>query len=152
VISSRPFEKIVSALEAVVGRSKMSEIGSAKSYPDLEQIVQGAIGKSGFMEFVRFNLGAVLRLASGQDTPKILRVVIGNPLIMKEMAKHVPDAASYAPVTVLIDERKDGVHVSYDRMASLLAPYGSPEALKVARELDSKVENLLLEAAGAATL
>src|SRR5579863_2984934 len=146
VISSRPFEKIVSALEAVVGRSKMSEISSAKSYPDLEQIVQGAIGKSGFMEFVRFNLGAVLRMASGQDTPKILRVVIGNPLIMKEMAKHVPDAASYAPVTVLIDERPDGVHLSYDRMATYLAPYGNAQALKVAKDLDSKIEALLKEA------
>jgi hypothetical protein len=28
---------------------------------------------------------------------------------MKEMAKHVPDAGSYAPVTVLVDERTDGV-------------------------------------------
>ena len=44
---------------------------------------------------------------------------------MKEMAKTVPDAASYAPVTILIDERADGVHLSYDSMASLLAPYGS---------------------------
>jgi uncharacterized protein (DUF302 family) len=152
LISSRSFESVVAAIEAVVGRSKMSEIGAAKTYAELEKVVQSAIGKSGFMEFVRFNLGAVLRLASGQDTPKILRIVIGNPLIMKEMAKHVPDVASYAPVTILIDERADGVHLSYDRMASLLAPYGSPEALKVARELDSKVENLLLEAAGAATL
>jgi hypothetical protein len=43
---------------------------------------------------------------------------------MKEMAKHVPDASSYAPVTVLVDERADGVHISYDRMASLLALMG----------------------------
>jgi hypothetical protein len=31
---------------------------------------------------------------------------------MKEMAKHVPDAGSYAPVTILVDEREDGVHLS----------------------------------------
>jgi hypothetical protein len=66
---------------------------------------------------------------------------------MKEMAKHVPDASSYAPVTVLVDERADGVHISYDRMASLLAPYGNPDALKVARDLDAKVEHLLQQAA-----
>jgi hypothetical protein len=58
---------------------------------------------------------------------------------MEEMAKHVPDASSYAPVTVLVDERADGVHLSYDRMANLLAPYGNPDALKVARDLDAKV-------------
>jgi hypothetical protein len=38
------------------------------------------------------------------DVPKIVRLLIGNPLIMKEMAKHVADAGSYAPVTVLVDE------------------------------------------------
>jgi hypothetical protein len=42
----------------------------------------------------------------------MIRFVIGNPLIMKEMAKRVPDAGSYAPVTILIDERPDGVHLS----------------------------------------
>jgi len=63
------------------------------------------------------------------------------------MVKHVPDAGSYAPVTILIDERTDGVHLSYDRMASFLAPYENAEALKVARELDAKVEGLLASAA-----
>src|ERR1700676_2870626 len=57
--------------------------------------------------------------------------------------KHVPEAGSYAPVTVLVDERGDGVHLSYDRMASLLAPYGSMDAIDVARDLDSKIESLL---------
>ncbi len=63
------------------------------------------------------------------------------------MAKHVPDAGSYAPVTVLVDERVDGVHISYDRMASLLAPYGNRDALRVARDLDVKVEDVLRQAA-----
>jgi hypothetical protein len=67
---------------------------------------------------------------------------------MKEMAKHVPDAGAYAPVTVLVDERADGVHLSYDRMASLLAPYENNAALNVARDLDAKVEDLLRQAAG----
>jgi hypothetical protein len=84
---------------------------------------------------------------TGSNTPKIVRFVIGNPLIMKGMAKHVPDAGSYAPVTILIDERPNGVHLSYDRMASFLAPYGNAEALAVARELDSKIERLLRETA-----
>ena len=86
-----------------------------------------------------------MRKETGQDTPRIIRLLIGNPLIMKEMAKHVPDAGSYAPVTVLVDERPDGVHLSYDRMSSLLAPYGNQDALVVARDLDSKIETLLQE-------
>ena len=46
-----------------------------------------------------------------------------------------------------IDDRPDGVHLSYDRMASFLAPYQNTEALNVARELDAKVEALLASAA-----
>jgi len=99
------------------------------------------------MLFMELDHGAVLRKETGLDAPKIVRLVIGNPLVMKEMAKHVPDAGSYAPVTVLVDERGDTVHLSYDKMASLLAPYGNAEATAVARDLDSKVENLLRESA-----
>jgi hypothetical protein len=62
------------------------------------------------------------------------------------MAKHVPDAGSYAPITVLVDDRADGVHLSYDRMASFLAAYGNRDALQVAKDLDNKVETLLREA------
>ena len=99
------------------------------------------------MEFIRFDSGEVLRKERGGQGPKILRLVVGNPVIMKEMARTVPDAAAYAPVTILIDERADGVHLSYDSMESLLAPYNSQPALAVARELDAKIEILLKTAA-----
>jgi uncharacterized protein (DUF302 family) len=99
------------------------------------------------MLFMELDQGAVIRKETGMDTPKIVRLIIGNPLIMQEMAKHVPDAGSYAPVTILVDERPDGVHLSYDRMASLLAPYRNPDALAVARSLDTKVEDLLRQGA-----
>ena len=99
------------------------------------------------MLFMQLDQGGVLRKETGRDAPRIIRLLIGNPLIMKEMAKHVPDAGSYAPVTVLVDERPDGVHLSYDRMASFLAPYANAAALEVARDLDRKVETILQQAA-----
>jgi len=99
------------------------------------------------MQFVEFDHGMIVRKGTEHHTSRIIRLVIGNPLIMKEMAKHVPDAGSYAPLTVLVDERADGVHISYDRMASLLAPYGNRDALPVARDLDAKVKELLRQAA-----
>jgi uncharacterized protein (DUF302 family) len=151
VISSKPFDDVVAGLEAKIGHPDMStfrkEITAARTQAEMEQVVHSAIGPSGFMEFARYDLGEVLRKESGGKTPRILRLVVGNPLIMKQMVKSVPDAGSYAPVTILIDERADGVHLSYDTMASFLAPYGSPEALKVARDLDTKVEALLTAAA-----
>ncbi len=105
------------------------------------------LGRTGLMMFMKFDHGAILRKETGLDTPKIVRFLIGNPLIMKKMAKHVPDAGSYAPVTILVDERPDGVHLSYDKMTALLAPYGSEDAFAVARDLDSKIEDLLRECA-----
>jgi len=150
-VSSRPFDQVVSGLTASIGHPDIStfhrEMTAARTMADLEKVVQAAIGSSGLMEFVRFDAGEVLRKEKGGQGPKILRLVVGNPIIMKEMARTVPDAAAYAPVTILVDERSDGVHLSYDLMASLLAPYGSQAALAVARDLDAKVEGLLNKAA-----
>jgi uncharacterized protein (DUF302 family) len=112
----------------------------------LEALVSEAVGPTGLMEFARFDMGAILRMYHGEKAPRCFRLLIGNPLIMKQMAEHVPDAAAYAPVTVLIDERADGVHLSYDRMTSFLAPYGNAAASKVAQDLDAKIESLLAEA------
>jgi uncharacterized protein (DUF302 family) len=114
-------------------------------FPDLERVVQSTVGRTGLMLFAEFELGAVLRRETGLETPKIIRFLAGNPLILKEMVKHVPDAGSYAPVTVLIDERLDGVHLSHDKMESRLLPYGNSDALAVARNLDSKITTLLRE-------
>jgi uncharacterized protein (DUF302 family) len=149
---SVPFETVVAALDAVVGRPNMAEfrttMAAATTFSEMQQVIQHALGKSGFMEFLRFDLGSIIQRERGQGTPKILRLVIGNPLVMKELVKHVADAGSYAPVTVLVDERPDGVHLSYDKMESFLTPYGNPDAVKVARDLDAEVEALLIEAAG----
>jgi hypothetical protein len=68
--------------------------------------------------------------------------------MIREMVRGVPDAGSYAPVTVLVFERDGGVQISYDRMTKLLTPFGEAHALDVARDLDAKVEGLLYKAAG----
>jgi hypothetical protein len=151
VVSPKPFAEVVAAIDAVIGHPDMrefaSKVGAASGWQQLEEVIHTFIGPSGFMEFTRFNMGVILSKAQGASAPKIVRIVLGNPLVMKQMAEHVHDAASYAPVTVLIDERADGVHISYDKMASYLASYGSLAALTVARDLDRKVEALLTAAA-----
>jgi len=150
--SSKPFDQVVAALNSAVGHPDMAEFWKsthqAQSDAELQNTIEKGLGRTGLMLFVEFDHGAVVRKGTNRATPRMIRFVIGNPLIMREMAKHVPDAGSYAPVTVLVDERVDGVHLSYDRMASFLAPYNNSEALKVARDLDKKVEALLSSAAG----
>jgi uncharacterized protein (DUF302 family) len=150
--SSKPFDQVVAAVNAAIGHPDMAEFGrsshAARSFAELKSAIEKGLSNAGLMLFMQLDHGAVVGKQTGRDTPRIIRFVIGNPLIMMEMAKHVPDAGSYAPVTVLVDERADGVHLSYDRMTSLLAPYGNRDALDVARDLDSKVEDLLRNAAG----
>lgn len=149
--TSKPFDEVVAGVNTAIGHPDMAEFGrsthEARSFAELKSAVEKGLGKTGLMLFMQLDHGAVVRKETGRDIPRIIRFVIGNPLVMKEMARHVPDAGSYAPVTVLVDERPDGVHLSYDRMSSLLAPYGNPDALQVAQDLDKKVEDLLTQAA-----
>jgi uncharacterized protein (DUF302 family) len=152
IVSSKPFEAVVSAIEKAIGRPDMLEFGKAsagaKTYAELENLVNRSVSELGLMLFMKLDLGAVLRKEDGLARPKAQRFIIGNPLIMKEMVRDVPEAGSYAPITLLIDERSDGVHLGYDKVESLLAPYGSAKALSVARSLDQKVEKLMADAAG----
>jgi len=145
--TSKQFDEVIAGVNAAIGHPDMAEFGrsthGARSFTELKSTVEKGLSTVGLMLFMQLDHGAILRKETGHETPKMIRFVIGNPLIMKEMVKYVPDAGSYAPVTVLVDERADGVHLSYDRMASFLAPYENREALEVARNLDRKVEDLL---------
>lgn len=150
-VSSRPFDEVLARIEDGVGHPDMTsllkKISAARTEAEVEDAVNRAVGPTGLIEFNRFNLGEVLEKEQGEKAPQIVRLLLGNPLIMKRMVKFVSDAGSYAPVTVLIDQRPNGVHISYDTMASFLAPYGSREASQVARDLDAKIETLIRSAA-----
>jgi len=119
--SSKPFDQVVAALNAAIGHPDMAEFGKstheACSFAELKSAVEKGLSKTGLMLFMQLDQGAVVQKATGQDTPRIIRLLIGNPLIMKE------------------------------RMASFLVAYGNPDALRVAEDLDNKVETLLREAA-----
>jgi uncharacterized protein (DUF302 family) len=144
ITSQKSFESVVASVEAHVGKPNMTDFGAriagAKTYTEVQDVVSRAVGKSGLMEFMRIDAGGVLAKAGGN--PKSVRLIIGNPVIMQSMVRLVPDAASYAPVTVLIDQRPDGVRLSYDEMASFLDSYQDAEVLAIARDLDAKVKQL----------
>jgi uncharacterized protein (DUF302 family) len=151
LVTTEPFDTVVARIDAQIGHPDMTafrkSLSAAQNEAEMENVVNPVTQPNGLMEFTRFDHGKILQKGNGTAKPRILRIVAGNPLIMKEMVKHVVDAASYAPVTILIEERPDSVHISYDRMASYLAPYENNDALKVARELDAKVETILTAAA-----
>jgi hypothetical protein len=152
VISAKPFTEVTAAIDAAIGHPNMAQmhrdIVAATTYAETEAVVSKLTGPTDLMEFLRLDIGEVLAKGAAGRTSRSVRLLVGNPIIMRRMTEHVADAASYAPVTILVDERADGVHLSYDRMASFLAPYGNAAASAVAADLDRKVEMLLVAAAG----
>ena len=147
LVSDKPFESALAVIKGGIGDPDMTQlweqIWSAASFQGVEALVTAALGPTGLMQFGEFDDGGFIRKDRGAGTPQALRLLIGNPLIMKQMTELVPDAAAYAPVTILIDERDGKVHISYDRMASLLAVYNNPGATKIAEALDTKIETLM---------
>src|SRR6516162_2471608 len=109
---AKTFDEVLSSIESQVGHPDIAQfmkgVASAKTDEELQEIVRKAVGPTDLMEFTRFDQGAVLR-KEDDNAPRVLRLLIGNPLTMRKMVKHVHDAGSYAPVTILIDERLDGV-------------------------------------------
>jgi hypothetical protein len=151
VVSRRRIEDVLAAVHKAIGHPNLAlmqrEVAMARTYAEMEAIINKATGPTGLMEFMRLDMALYLGKGRAGKTRGCYRLLVGNPLIMRRMAEHVPDAASYAPVTILIDEREDGVHLSYDRMEGFLAPYLSVAASGVAAELDRKVEAMLTSAA-----
>ena len=151
LVSRKPFAEVLAAIDAAIAHPNMADlfpsIQRAKSAAEMEDTLQQAIGPVGLMLFAKFDQGAVVHKGVDGGARGMVRLLIGNPLIMASMARHVPDAGSYAPVTVLVDERADGVHISYDTMSSSLAPYGNSDALEIANDLDGKIERILEQAA-----
>ena len=109
ITSRKSLQEVLAKFDAAVGRPNIEEfwkrMTAAKTRSEMENVVQSALGPSGFMEFARFDHGGVVHKGKPRAASGVFRLVIGNPLIMREMVKHVPDAGSYAPVTILIDER-----------------------------------------------
>src|SRR5439155_17598369 len=96
LISSRSFDKILAAIRAAIGHPDMvafaKRTAAAPTFPDFESIVREGLGKTGLMLFMELDR-AVIRKATDRDNPRMVRLILGNPLIMQQMARNVPDAA-----------------------------------------------------------
>jgi hypothetical protein len=155
--TDRPF---ASVLDGVYGGISQPDIGAlfgelaaATSYEEFSDLVKQAQGSVGLIRFMHLDLDTVLTLDPGAPDwtgRRLVRLIAGNPVTMGEMTRHVPDAGSYAPVTILIQELPDGgTRVAYDTVASSIAPYDDAAATEVARRLDTEVVGLLRRVTGA---
>jgi hypothetical protein len=153
ITSTKEFDDVVAAVYSGLGRVEnfgqaVRDWYSARDRGEFDALVEPMAGSSGLIEFMSLDLGAVLAIRDPDRSGRLLRIIAGNPVTMSKMTATVRDAGSYAPVTILVAERPDGVTASYDRVASQIAPYAGSEASAIAEALDDAVVTLLRNAAG----
>src|SRR5262249_25168472 len=75
----KPFEEILTTLEAAIGHPDMFEFMKAmhasSTFAEFESTVHKQLGTTGLMMFMKFDQAAVLRKETGLNTPKIVRYV-----------------------------------------------------------------------------
>ena len=154
--SGRPFASVLDGIFGGISRPDIgplfSDLEASDSYEQFSSLVQQAQGSAGLMRFWQLDLDVALTLdpqARQQAGRRLVRLIAGNPVTMGEMTRHVADAGSYAPVTILIQELPGGgTRVAYDTVASELSPYHDAAALEVAQRLDTEVLGLLRQVTG----
>ena len=151
--------RFASALDGVFAGISQPDIGqlfsrlaACTSYAEFTSVVHQAQGSVGLMRFLRLDLDDALNIdpqAPDWAGRRLVRVIAGNPVTMGEMARHVADSGSYAPVTILLQEMPDdGTRVAYDTVASAIASYHNAAASEVAERLDAEVLGLLRQVTG----
>jgi uncharacterized protein (DUF302 family) len=142
--SPKSYDELVAALLADIGEKPVpiDDFAKAlKSWESYEQEVQTHVGPSGFILFGQFDHGGWITKA-GIDR-KVLRVILGNPLIAITMLRHDVTAGLFAPVEVLIlDEGDGGSSLTYVKPSSLMVVEPNPELRSAAEELDTKLAAL----------
>jgi uncharacterized protein (DUF302 family) len=153
--SDRPFQAVLDGIFGGITRPDIGalfgKLAASTSYEQFSSLVRQAQGSAGLMLFLQLDLDAALALdsqAKGRTGRRLVRLIVGNPVTMEQMTRHVPDAGSYAPVTILLEQTPSGTRVAYDSVASALAPYRDAAASQVARRLDAEVLGLLRQVTG----
>lgn len=148
--SSKSYDELVAALLADVGDTPVpiDDIATRfESWESYEREVASHAGPSGFMLFALFDHGSWLRKAGIDE--KVLRVVIGNPLIAVTMLRHDVKAGLFAPVELLITGHDGRSALMYDLPSSLMVVEPNEPLRVAALALDAKLAALASSATAA---
>src|ERR1700752_543166 len=141
--SAKGYDELLGALLADIGdkAGSLDEAATASNWQSYKDTVEPLAGPSGFMLFNLIDHGAWITKA-GIDR-KVMRVILGNPLIAITMLRHDVSAGLFAPVELLIvDEGEGRSSLMYVRPSSLMVVENNPELLAAAEELDAKLAAL----------
>jgi uncharacterized protein (DUF302 family) len=145
-LSSVGFDGFTSRFESLLGKHDVTAyqnlLKDPKKIQEVENIIEGQAGQSGFMIFAVLDHGSLLEIKGVQQKAK--QYVIGNPLFAARMTEHEIRSALYAPLRVLVYE--DSEHktlIEYDLPSRLFGQFNNPEVDLVAKDLDLKLETLI---------
>jgi len=148
----RSFDEVLQRLHQLVPaaitpeqyRAAMAKAGGV-SLESFEKVVRSHAAQSGFMLFAEFDYHQWLGLYGIQR--KLVRWILGSPVIAITMIRHDLEAALFAPVELLLveDENREGVTVIYDLPSSLMVTHENPALLEAAAALDAKLQDLVTE-------
>jgi uncharacterized protein (DUF302 family) len=114
---------------------------ASSDWESYRQEVEPHAGPSGFMLFNLIDHGAWITKAGIER--KVMRVILGNPLIAITMLRHDVTAGLFAPVELLlVDEGEGRSSLIYVKPSSLMVVENNPELLSAAEELDAKLAAL----------
>jgi hypothetical protein len=155
--SERPIQMVLDSVFGGISQPDITalfgKLAASTSYGEFSALVWQAQGSAGLMRFLQLDLDTALAhdpQAGDKAGRRLIRLIAGNPVTMGRMTRHLADAGSYAPVTILIQELPGGgTRVAYDTVASAITPYEDAAASQVAEQLDTEVLTLLREATGA---
>lgn len=151
--SDKSYDELLTALLADIGEKPVpiNEFATtAGGWQEYLRRVQSYVGPSGFMLFSLIDHGAWITKAGIER--KVVRVILGNPLIAITMLRHDVTAGLFAPVEVLVmDEGGSRSSLTYVKPSSLMVVEPNPELLSTARELDAKLAALAEKVASGAS-
>ncbi|ORB57491.1 DUF302 domain-containing protein [Mycolicibacterium rhodesiae] len=141
--STKSYPDLVAALLADIGEQPVpiGEIGTTSDdWQSYQARVEKYVGPSGFMLFALLDHGAwITKAGIGR---KVLRVILGNPLIAITMIRHDVTAGLFAPVELLVLDEDGGSSLTYVKPSSLMVVEPNPELLEAAEALDTKLADL----------
>jgi uncharacterized protein (DUF302 family) len=141
------FEPFTSALEKILGRFPEGVQHDIIAQPQrAKERLKAAEGAQELMIFFVFDHGAALNMVGARRNAR--QYLIGNPLTAIQMSQHDIRAALYAPLRVLVYEPKAGqTIVEYDQPSSLFGQFRREDVTQVALSLDTKLEQVIAQAA-----
>jgi len=154
VDTSISFDEVLSRLRRRMGEASARELVAlakeAVTEAEYAQKVQERfVGESGFVLFHEIDHGGWLpRFGVSR---RVVRWILGNPLIAVTMIRHDIIAGLFAPVEILVTEKGSGAGatIAYVRPSSLMVIEENPPLLEAAKALDEKLDALIANATAA---